>query len=147
GDRQNLYTVLSSRDYRCDGLYTACLWPLGELAPPPEEIASALHRPNLPLYLGRKACPLALPLLPQCITAEAFELALSQYDANQPEEVKKSLHDWLKPLNAATPDYYWDETPHTNLKPLHTTPRHDLSLSRRRWQFGKRNEHYGRGRP
>jgi CRISPR system Cascade subunit CasD len=147
-DRQNLYTVLSSRDYRCDGLYTACLWPLpGKDAPPPEEIAAALRHPNLPLYLGRKSCPLALPLSPQRIPADTFESALAQYDAGQPEAVKKFQHERLKPLQTSTPDYYWDETPHTALKPLHTTPRNDLPLSRKRWQFGKRNEHYGRKAP
>ena len=146
-DRQNLYTVLSTRDYRCDGLYTVCLWPLGEAAPPPEEIAAALRRPNLPLYLGRKSCPLALPLLPQCIPADTFESAFAQYDAGQTDAVEDFQRKRLKPLQTAAPDYYWDETPHTELKPLHTTPRHDAPLSRRRWQFGKRNEQYGRGKP
>jgi CRISPR system Cascade subunit CasD len=147
-DRQNLYTVLSTRDYRCDGLYTVCLWPLPDKdAPPPEAIAAALRRPNLPLYLGRKSCPLALPLLPQCITAETFDAAIQQYDIGQTDEVKQFQRERLKLEKAAAPDYYWDELAPTQLSLIHTTPRNDLPLSRRRWQFGKRNEHYGRSKP
>jgi CRISPR system Cascade subunit CasD len=143
-DRQNLYTVLSSRDYRCDGLYTVCLWFLGGDAPKPEDIAAALRRPGLPLYLGRKSCPLALPLSPRCTAAETLRLAFEQYDAAQPEEARQFL-----PKLADAPDYYWDDQapPDADWRPMHTTPRSDLPLSRKRWQFGKRNEHYRRGTP
>jgi CRISPR system Cascade subunit CasD len=143
-DRGNLYTVLSTRDYRCDGLYTVCLWQRGDAAPSPESLAEALRRPRLPLYLGRKSCPLALPLLAKCITAETFEAAFESYDAEYSDAQKQFLQDRLSPLKATSPDYYWEDNAPTNKMPLHTTPRQDVPLSRRRWQFGKRNEHYGR---
>ncbi|HYE36209.1 type I-E CRISPR-associated protein Cas5/CasD [Methylocaldum sp.] len=146
-DRQNLYTILSARDFRCDGLYTICLWPRGEAAYRPETLAEALRCPRLPLYLGRKACPLALPLLPRCIRAETFEGALAQYDTGQSNEQQAFLDEITKRLDTRAPDYHWDEHAPTELPVLHTTPRHDVPLSRKRWQFGKRNEHYGRGQP
>ena len=84
-DRHNLYTTLSSRDYRCDGLYTCCLqWRNGQTFRA-DEVAEALRRPRLPLYLGRKSCPLALPLGPQVIEAAWFEQAIAQFDAQRTE--------------------------------------------------------------
>ncbi len=146
-DRQNLYTVLSTRDYRCEGLYTICLWLQDKIAPSLEEIAAALRTPHFPLYLGRKSCPLALPVHPRCVQAETFEEAFVHYDAEQPDLLKKFLLEHLKLLKATNPDYYWDEHAPTKLTPLHTTPRQDNPLSRKRWQFGKRNEQYARGKP
>lgn len=148
-DRSNLYTVLSSRDYRCDGLYTICLWLKAGNAATPEEIAAALRQPALPLYLGRKSCPLALPLSPACIEADSLGQAFGQYDAGQSDAEKAFWSETLKPLSTASPDYYWDDQAplDADWKPLHTAPRCDFPLSRKRWQFGKRNEHYRRGTP
>ncbi|MCX7113842.1 MAG: type I-E CRISPR-associated protein Cas5/CasD [Proteobacteria bacterium] len=147
-DRQNLYTVLSTRDYRCDGLYTVSLWSIGKTAPSLGEAAAALRRPCFPLYLGRKSCPLALPMFPLCLQAETFESAFAQYDEGQPDALKNFLLQPLKALKADVPDYYWDEhDAPTGMQPMHTTPRQDVPLSRKRWQFGKRNEQYARGKP
>jgi len=146
-DRQNLYTVLSTRDYRCDGLYTVGLWITGEAATSLEEIAASLRNPHFPLYLGRKSCPLALPVYPLCLQTETFEAAFVQYDAEQPDALKNFLLDPLKVPKAAIPDYYWDEQAPTKMSPLHSTPRQDVPISRKRWQFGKRNEQYARGKP
>jgi CRISPR system Cascade subunit CasD len=142
-DPHNLYTVLSARDYRCDGLYTACLWRQGESVATLEALAEALRAPRLPLYLGRKSCPLALPLLPRCFQAETLEAAFAQYDAEQPD----FFAERFKPLLGEAPDFYWEDCPWTQIPALHSTPRQDVPLSRRRWQFAKRTEHYGRGKP
>jgi CRISPR system Cascade subunit CasD len=147
-DRQNLYTVLSTRDYRCDGLYTVCLGRRGEAGETPAALAEALRRPRLPLYLGRKSCPLALPLLPLCASAETFEAALDAYDTEQSERQQVFFEELGgKRLGFGTTGFYWDDGMPTRLSGLHTIPRQDVPLSRRRWQFGKRNEHYGRGNP
>ncbi len=60
--RKVINTILSSRDYRCDGLWTVAVWltPQAELTL--EEMEQALKTPHFPLYLGRKACPPAAPL-------------------------------------------------------------------------------------
>jgi len=143
-DRQNLYTILSSRDYRADGLYTACLWSRETAPEPLEALAAALRRPRLPLYLGRKSCPLALPLAPVCLVADTFEAALAGFDTSR-SPAEDAFWDSTGLTKTPAYDLYWDEGAPTALAPLHSTPRQDLPLSRRRWQFGKRNEHYRRG--
>lgn len=145
-DPHNLYTILSARDYRCDGVYTVCLWRRGDSVVTIEALAEALRKPRLPLYLGRKSCPLALPLQPRCFQAEFMELAFQHYDTEQPD----FLGDHFKTLLGDAPDFYWEDhgpTPITQIPKLHSTPRQDMPLSRRRWQFAKRTEHYGRGKP
>lgn len=75
GDAIN--TVLSTREWRADALFTACLWPRNGGAIHLGELASALRQPRFVLYLGRKSAPLGLPLNPEVVEAatllEAFE--------------------------------------------------------------------------
>jgi len=144
-DRDNLYTVLSTRDYRADALFTVCLGENPGSCYRAEVLAEHLNQPRLPLYLGRKSCPLALPLLPRCIAAQDFETALRFYDVEQSEAQRECIDKIRQSIGAGEPDYYW-ETGMTDTKPLHTTPRQDLPLSRRRWQFGRRDEHFLRGK-
>jgi CRISPR system Cascade subunit CasD len=149
-DKDNTGTILSSRDYRCDGVYTVCLWEIGEqkeqTEKPPSltELRDALCKPKFTLYLGRKSCPLALPVVGQILAANTIESALQGFDKAYAEfafERNIGLHD----LRQASADLYWDEHgPCEDKTRLHTTPRNDVPLSRRRWQFGKRNEHYRR---
>ena len=72
-----LNTVLSTREWRADALFTACLWPRNGGAVHLGELANALHQPRFVLYLGRKSAPLGLPLNPAIVEAatllEAFE--------------------------------------------------------------------------
>jgi len=148
-DPNNLYTTLSSRDYRCDGLYTLCLQYQAETAAPtPQAIADALRRPGLPLYLGRKTCPPALPLDPRVIEAEGFEQALAAFDAGRPGAEAALIAPLLtrsSPRRAGDArDLYWEEGMATALRPLHSVPRHDQPLSRARRQFAPRTEHYAR---
>lgn len=84
-----LETILSSRDYREDGLWVVAIW----LKPEDEKNArhhdydydykfdlltlqQALERPKFTLYLGRKSCPLAMPLTPCIIIATNIKQAL-----------------------------------------------------------------------
>jgi len=61
--------TLSSREYRCDALYTACLWSTTESQYSLQQVATAIGSPAFIPYLGRKSCPLGLPLNPQLIQA------------------------------------------------------------------------------
>ena len=72
--REALNTILSRRDYRMDALATVALWV--RAAPPYsfEEIRSALERPGYVLYLGRKSCPLALPVEERAVLAPDLRL-------------------------------------------------------------------------
>ena len=55
-------TVITIRDYRCDVLIGVSV--LGDGPWGLKELADRLRRPEFPLYLGRKSCPLANPLNP-----------------------------------------------------------------------------------
>lgn len=72
GQRSN--TSITLRDYRCGSLYGIALW--SETADPLEPLRDALLQPVFPLYLGRKACPLAAPTGARVVEAEAADAAL-----------------------------------------------------------------------
>lgn len=61
-----LNTILSRRDYRTGAWHLGALWPRAD---PPrwglDAIAAAMTRPAFVPYLGRKSCPLGLPLAPR----------------------------------------------------------------------------------
>lgn len=134
--RDVLNTILSRREYRMDALAAVALW--ARAAPPPyslEEIRSALERPGYVLYLGRKSCPLALPVEGRLVTAasvrEAFIAArFAQFEV-------------LRHLRIAGPaGLYWEDGAEAGLAAHHTFARRDVPLSRRRWQFDTRREHH-----
>lgn len=143
-DKDNLATVLSSRDYRCDGFYTLCLWQKDNPPHSLETLQKALAKPRFTLYLGRKSCPLALPIRAKIIAADTLSAAFQSFDTQQ-DEIKAFINQHAPTdFKRTGQDCYWEDTqPHGTLKPLHTTPRNDHPLSRKRRQFSKRDEHYG----
>ena len=133
--REKLNTILSKRSYRVDALATIILW---ERASPPfslNRIAEKLTTPDYVLYLGRKSCPLALPVDAQLVEAESIKKALS-----------KTRFEHLKALgvlpHSDSPALYWDADGEPGLKEEQTFERRDLPLSRKRWQFDTRQEHH-----
>lgn len=79
GRRDVLQTILSRRDYRCDAFYTIAARLSGES--PRWTLAAlqeALDEPVFPLYLGRKSCPLALPVGARLIEAPTLQDAFAQ---------------------------------------------------------------------
>lgn len=135
--RNDLSTILSRRTYRMDALATVILWVRNLQAPYTlNEIATALDHPQYVLSLGRKSCPLALPLEAQVVSASTIHEALA----------KKSFVTW-EPLKcirvAAAPRLFWEDGTDAGIKAQHTYERRDQPRSRRRWQFDVRNEHEG----
>lgn len=147
-DRDNRYTNLSARDYRCDTLSTVCLCQRGQgeyQGLRPQAVVAALARPRLPLYLGRKSCPLALPLAARVIEVETMEEALVAFDEGEQGTGSGDLLDRLGVLRLpAAADHYWEEGVPTRLSALHSVPRYDQPISRTRRQFASRTEHYRR---
>lgn len=134
--RHALNTILSRRDYRMDALAAVALW--ARVAAPPysfEEIRSALERPGYILYLGRKSCPLALPVEGQLVTAASVGEA---FMAARFAEVEALRHLRI----SGPPGLYWEDGAEAGLAPHHTFERRDVPLSRRRWQFDTRREHH-----
>jgi CRISPR system Cascade subunit CasD len=63
-------TNVSNRDYLQDVLYYICVWAKPGLAFTLEEIQEAVVSPTFFVFLGRKSCPLSLPLFPTIVEAE-----------------------------------------------------------------------------
>ena len=136
---ESLNTILSARDYRQDALYTVALWSLsGESPYSLSKLQAALLRPRFTLYLGRKSCPLALPLRPCVVRARNLKAAFDQVPAHSVflESLKLS----------ATTSYYWEEMDcsaagFSTTGAVMTEVRRDQPLSRTRWQFMERVEY------
>jgi CRISPR system Cascade subunit CasD len=137
-DRHTLNTVLTRRAYRPDLLALIAVaadrsprWPLAA-------IAAAMRTPVFTPYLGRKSCPLGLPLAPAVTEAASLAAALAARAAD-PREA--ALHKRLlsrqphrDPVLAVPP-----QDADTGER-LRTERRRDWPRSRRRWQFDLREE-------
>lgn len=156
-----LNTILSSRDYRSEAINVVAVWRRAgcdDAVPPLSELGRALEQPTFTLYIGRKSCPLSLPLAPKVIEAAdiraAFEAELADFESRwkvvrgsgastrQLIPQRLGIGRFLGP----TPTWmFWEDgdsaDPPPGLGALQTHTRHDAALSRRRWQFGARLEH------
>lgn len=140
---RDLNTVLSRRDYRSGAWHLAALWPRKPGAHwPLEALAAAMRAPCFVPYLGRKSCPLGLPLAPEITEAVDPVAVLLARHAEGPEQrlgLRPLLVDAPEHLLVALDKADANEvaTPH---KQLRTEFRRDQPRSRRRWQFDLREE-------
>lgn len=65
------------RDYRADSVHTVAIALVGDGTPSLEDVAAALRAPARPLFIGRKCCLPACPLLLDVIEADSLVGALS----------------------------------------------------------------------
>jgi len=133
--------VQSRRTYYCDSVYTVALsesrsakisWGALKLSSI-HELVSKIKYPEFTLYLGRKSCPLSIPMQPQITTAEncieAFRLSKFKFT----EELSQIAD------NSNTVQYYSEEKlPDTLMK----LTRRDQPVNRSTWQFTERDEYY-----
>lgn len=154
--KDRLGTILSSREYRSDALAVVALRTLPEAPFSLQQIEEKLRKPMFHLYLGRKSCPLAAPLSPQLLTEQSNFLAAFKAYRHLPlllthrqEEIENQPVErdryWLNVNNER--HYYWEGLPEDfsdtlDLNRRQTRVRHDQPLSRKRWQFVPRQEHY-----
>jgi len=135
----SLNTILSSREYRCDAVYTVALWLRTGAPFTLDELADGLRKPKFTLYLGRKSCPLALPVQAHTVTAADLKTAFAQARFADEKDLPTTSDGqvWI----------YWDTEDTAvagDLAPMQTVTRHDRPLNRQRWQFGPRREHQTR---
>lgn len=127
-----LNTILSSRDYRCDAVYTVAIAMRDNAHFSVTTIANSLRKPVFTLYLGRKSCPLAFPLAPKIVSAETVKDAMCT--APVPNELKSLI------LENSYLAYWEGEQGGFDLEQVIT--RRDEPLSRKRWQFSDRKENF-----
>ncbi|WP_036534240.1 type I-E CRISPR-associated protein Cas5/CasD [Oceanobacter kriegii] len=153
-----LNTVLSSRHYRQDGIWIVAVYLKdGAQNLTLKQIQEYFKRPVFPLYLGRKSCPPALPLMPTLVTTDSLKQALDTKFPDvtattlevEEERSGKGKSTWsadkycLALKGQST--YYWqgelnglDGTEHDATLTYHPW---DDPISRTRWQFGQRQQH------
>ena len=137
-DAPDLATVLTRRDYRVGAWHLGAVtardgarWTLAELA-------AAMEQPVFTPYLGRKSCPLGLPLAP--VVAEAADL-VDALEHRHAEGREAPFASRLK-VEDASLRIVLDADLVAEGDPRHrrTEWRRDVPLSRERWQFGLRAE-------
>lgn len=147
--KEALNTILSSRDYRCDGLWSVAVRLAPNAAWTLEELKAALEKPRFPLYLGRKACPLAAPLVPTVVEASHWRQALDHCfeSALDPERTWLALvgNEEKDKRLLRLPDevlYAWEGAADAldGVATSESSEVWDEPLHRRRWQFGPRLE-------
>lgn len=137
GPKDTLKTVLSSREYRLDGVWQVAVLPEAHSQWTLGDIEHALRHPVYTPYMGRKACPLAVPMAPRRIEAAGLREAFAQV----PPDICSQQDRWLR-LSSEV-DFYW-EGDAGDLSPQTTRQPEDDVLSRTRWQFVGRQEHHAR---
>ena len=89
--KNDLTTILSLREYRTDGLWTVVIWKGKDAPCSLESLKDALEKPAYTPYMGRKSCPLAMPMTPLILPADDILVALDEYDGHIDSKYQ-SLH-------------------------------------------------------
>jgi len=131
-------TLLSRRDYWCDVVVLAALWVRPGAPHELPALAQALRRPRFALYLGRKSCPLMLPLDPRVVEAPD---AVAAIGAIRPADALWPFADkaggWTRPAQEVSLD---PDDPAARVDGARETQRRDLSRHHPGWFFEPRRE-------
>lgn len=142
-DRNNdLNTLLSDRSYLVEADAVVLLWRREETPLPAlNEIAEHLAKPTFALFLGRKSCPLGLPLKPHIIEAPTPVDALAAYDAASISERVIQISNFR---DQSRSELWLDEKDahdfHLTGGIVERTTRRDRVRDRPRWHFSDRSE-------
>jgi CRISPR system Cascade subunit CasD len=145
-----LNTILSRRDYRTGAWHLAAVWP-SVAAPrwPLATLADAMRQPGFVTYLGRKSCPLGLPLAPEIDEADDAVAALLARHKAGPEQKWREhfagpqVGELIIALDAPAHNVMPGTPGHIALddqRRLRIEIRRDRLRSRKRWQFDLREE-------
>ncbi|NMM36353.1 MAG: type I-E CRISPR-associated protein Cas5/CasD [Glaciimonas sp.] len=145
--KQDLNTILSSRDYRQDAAALVAV-QIGANAPYSLlQLAEALKNPKFVLYLGRKSCPIAVPLHPCILNADAINTAFSDYQQQLSKLCQQKLPNHHEPENQPVQKIAWgddfgtDDLATIGVQRNLSVNRKDQVITRRGWQFTDRREH------
>jgi len=136
--RDELNTILSSRDYRQNA---ACLVAVQGTESAPyklRDLAGALRTPRFVLYLGRKSCPPSEPLFPRVVSADSVLDAFRDYQ-DQLDQAK-SVDPSTTVTRCRIVRVAWGEGIHAGFSPDLSVIRKDKLVRRLGWQFSDRSE-------
>lgn len=144
--KQDLNTILSTRDYRQEASAVVALLATEGAHYGLSCIAEALRRPRFVLYLGRKSCPPAAPLHPQLIEAPNIGVAMAGYveavaALAAAHGLGRATHAMRLRRIAWGDDLGGDDTVMVGRLRDFSVLRKDHVLARKGWQFGDRGEH------
>jgi len=132
-------TILTRREYASDSCFTVLLWTMSS-APgfTLDDIAGALRAPKFTPCLGRKSCPLTLPMAPCVVEASDVFDAFRRRDADDSESIAR----FRGARRAASQPRYvaMDAAAGEPLRSGRLEKRRDALIHRGRWQFGLREE-------
>lgn len=130
--KEDLNTILSTRDYRQDMACLIAIQTTPEATLQLSDLAQAIQQPKFVLYLGRKSCPPSVPLWPQILEAANALQAMEMFreklglKSGQPQLPVERL--------------VWGVGIEAGVQHDLQTVRKDRLLSRAHWQFGDRTE-------
>lgn len=142
--KDDLNTILSTRDYRQEAASLIAIQPRSDAPYTFDVLADALRKPHFVLYLGRKSCPPAAPLCPIVITADSALAAVDDYRKrlNAQRDAHKDHHG-RAPLEQCGDAIrlVWGDGVDSGVTADLSAPRKDRLIRRQGWQFGDRTEH------
>lgn len=129
-------TIVTQREYRCDSYWHIAVSAAAHAGVTLEALHAALLTPRFPLYLGRKSCPLALPLAPRLITGTLLDVFRRAAVSMMAPELKSLIDE--------NGDYYWDDPQENSIDLQQQQHCYHQPVSRRRWQFASYIRYNGR---
>ncbi|ARU32449.1 type I-E CRISPR-associated protein Cas5/CasD [Sulfuriferula sp. AH1] len=145
--KQDLNTILSSRDYRQDAAALVAVQTVANAPHSLAQLVEALKKPKFVLYLGRKSCPIAVPLHPCVLDVETINTAFSDYQQQLADLWQQQLPKHTEPNNLAIRKIIWgddfgaDDLSVVGAQRDLSIIRKDQVITRQGWQFSDRNEH------
>jgi len=131
---ENISTILSTRNYRCDAITTVCIEATVYAPYSLPDVAMKLHSPMFVLYLGRKSCPPSLPLSPIVVATADAKAAFFEFDKNNPGFPGNVSYNQLVRI-------FWEDGMKMGISPTMSELRRDNPGSRSRWHFHNRTEY------
>lgn len=128
-------TLISQREYRCDAYWQVAVSAISGAPYSLAALCDGLLKPHFPLYLGRKSCPLALPLSPRIMEGSLKEVLIRAADEMMPKE--------LQGFTLSEGACYWDDPEERSLIWQQKLRSNSQPLSRQRWQFGSYTRFFG----
>jgi CRISPR system Cascade subunit CasD len=145
--KQDINTILSSRDYRQDAASLVAVQVVANAPYSLMQLAEALNKPKFVLYLGRKSCPIAVPLHPRIVNADTINAALAGYQQQLSALWQETLPNHPAPNSLPIQKMAWgddfgaDDLAAVGVQRDLSVNRKDHVITRKGWQFSDRREH------